>query len=74
MLPLKIVVPLTTLPELLSSAAILRTETHRISWRNIWRAMPFTVAGVLVGIYLFDALDARTLARWSPRARTIARS
>lgn len=60
--PLKIVVPLVTLLGVLSSAAILRTDLRHVSWPDMWRPMPFTLVGVLLGLWLFDALDARTLA------------
>jgi uncharacterized membrane protein YfcA len=61
--PLKIVVPLVTLLGVLSSAAILRTNLRHVSWHHMWRPMPLTLVGVGLGLWLFDTLDARTLAR-----------
>jgi hypothetical protein len=62
-LPLKIIVPMVTLLGVLSSAAILRTSLRHVHWRAMWRPMPLTLVGILVGLWLFEALDARTLAR-----------
>lgn len=60
---LKIVVPMVTLLGLLSSFVILRKNIRHVRWPALWRIMPFCLAGVLIGLYFFKTLDARTLAR-----------
>lgn len=60
---LKTVVPMVTVLGILSSALILRTEYRRIVWRDLWRVMPWCVAGVGLGVYFFKIIDALTLAR-----------
>jgi len=60
---LKTVVPMVTFLGILSSAAILRTEYRHIVWRDLWRVMPWCASGVAAGLYFFNALDARTLAK-----------
>lgn len=62
-LSLKTVAPMVTFLGLLSSAAILAQDRGRVSWRDALRVVPFCLAGVLVGLYFFTTLDARTLAR-----------
>lgn len=62
-LSLKTVVPMVTFLGLASSIAILHTERRHIAWGDLWRVMPWTFAGVLIGVYLFKILDAETLAR-----------
>jgi len=60
---LKIVVPMVTFLGLISSFVILRSNLHHVRWPALWRVMPYCVIGVLVGLYFFKPLDARTLAR-----------
>lgn len=60
---LKIVVPMVTFLGLISSFVILRKNMKHVRWSALWRVMPFCLAGVLIGLYFFKALDARTLAR-----------
>ncbi len=60
---LKIAVPLVTFLGLLSSYAILHRNLRHIHWPALWRILPFSLIGVLIGLYFFKTLDARTLAR-----------
>jgi len=60
---LKIVVPMVTLLGLLSSYAILHRNMRHIRWPALWRILPFSLIGVLTGLYFFKTLDANTLAR-----------
>jgi len=60
---LKIVVPMVTFLGLISSFVILRSNLHHVRWPALWRVMPYCVIGVLVGLYFFKTLDARTLTR-----------
>jgi hypothetical protein len=62
-LSLKIVVPLVTFLGLLSSTAILLRDYRHVSWRDTWRTIPFCLCGVLIGLYFFKTLDARSLGR-----------
>ncbi len=62
-LPMKIVVPLVTVLGVISSCSILARDARHVEWREILRLLPFTVAGTLIGLYFFNAVDARTLAR-----------
>jgi len=60
---LKIVAPMVAFLGLISSLAILRHDLRHVVWRDLWRVMPWCVAGVLGGLYFFKTLDARTLAQ-----------
>jgi uncharacterized membrane protein YfcA len=60
---LKTVVPMVTVLGILSSALILRTEYRHIVWRDLWRVMPWCVAGVGLGVYFFKIIDTLTLTR-----------
>lgn len=60
---LKTVVPMVTFLGLLSSFVILHKNLHHVRWPALWRVMPYCIIGVLVGLYFFNTLDARTLAR-----------
>lgn len=62
-LSLKTVAPLVTFLGLISSAAILRTAWHHVSWQDLRRILPATAVGVAIGAYFFKTLDALTLAR-----------
>ena len=59
---LKLVVPLVTFLGLLSSCAILFKDYRYVSWRDTRKVIPYCVIGVLIGLYFFTTLDARSLA------------
>lgn len=62
-LPMKIVVPMVTVLGILSSCSILARDARHVEWREMFRLLPFTVIGTLIGLYFFNAFDARALAR-----------
>lgn len=63
MMPITIVVPAVTVLTVVSSVVHWMQDWSKIAWREIARLMPFTLLGVLVGLYLFDRFDPRTLTR-----------
>lgn len=63
MLPIQNVVAAVTVLTILSSLGHWRNDWRKIVWAEIFPAAPFTLIGVVVGLYLFQALDARTLTR-----------
>ncbi|OGA21020.1 MAG: hypothetical protein A3I02_01115 [Betaproteobacteria bacterium RIFCSPLOWO2_02_FULL_67_26] len=62
-LPLHVVVPAITVVTALASVVAWRRDWRKIFWREILRLLPFTLMGVLIGLYLFKALDPQTLTR-----------
>jgi uncharacterized membrane protein YfcA len=60
---LKTVAPMVAFLGLISSLAILRHDLRHVVWRDLWRVMPWCVAGVLGGLYFFKTLDASTLGQ-----------
>ena len=63
MLPLPVVVPAMTALVVLSSLAHWLRDWRSIVWREIARLAPFTLAGVLIGLYVFQVADPRALTR-----------
>lgn len=61
--PIKILVPVWTLLGLASSLAILGKDRQHIALKAFAAFIPWCVLGVVVGLYFFATLDARTLAR-----------
>jgi uncharacterized membrane protein YfcA len=61
-LPFKVVVPAWTLLSIASSIAILGHDRRHIAWRDVLPFLPWCVAGIAVGLYVFTSLDSRTLA------------
>lgn len=62
-LSLKIVVPVVTVLGLFSSWSILASDRRYIAWGALKRIAPWSLAGALIGLYFFSALDSRALAR-----------
>lgn len=62
-LPIHIVIPVITVLTIFSSLGHWLKDWRRIVWREILRVAPFTLTGVLLGLYLFRELDPRTLTR-----------
>jgi len=62
-LPLQVVVPAITVVTALASLVAWRRDWRKIVWGEIARVLPFTLAGVLIGLYLFNELDPRTLTK-----------
>ncbi len=63
LMPITIVVPAVTVLTVVSSVVHWLQDWSKIAWREIARLMPFTLLGVLIGLYLFDRFDSRTLTR-----------
>lgn len=61
-LPLQTVVPAVTVLTALSSFAYWR-EWRKVAWGEIARLLPFTLIGVLAGLYVFQRVDPRTLTK-----------
>lgn len=62
-LPIHIVIPVITVLTIFSSLGHWLKDWRRIVWKEIVRVAPFTLSGVLGGLYLFRELDPRTLTR-----------
>lgn len=62
-LPIKVVVPAWTLLSITSSLAILGHDRKQIAWRDVMPFLPWCMTGIAIGLYVFTALDARTLAQ-----------
>ncbi len=63
MLPLPTVISAITALVVLSSLAHWLRDWRRIVWREIARLLPFTLIGVLTGLYAFRLADPRTLTK-----------
>jgi uncharacterized membrane protein YfcA len=61
-LPMKLVVPVFTVLGIFSSWSVVFRDSRHVEWRELLRLLPYTVAGALIGIYFYNAFDARTLA------------
>ncbi|MBI3044881.1 MAG: sulfite exporter TauE/SafE family protein [Betaproteobacteria bacterium] len=61
-IPIKTVVPAWTLLSIASSVAILGHDRRHIAWREVIPFLPWCMLGIAAGLYVFTALDARTLA------------
>jgi hypothetical protein len=62
-LPLQTVVPAITALTALSSFTYWRRDRDKIVWGEIARLLPFTLIGVLAGLYVFHKVDPATLTR-----------
>ena len=66
---LALVLPLTTaltvmvVLAVLSGLGHLRRDWSRIAWAEIRRLLPFSIVGVLAGLYLLGQLDIRVITR-----------
>lgn len=63
MMPITVVVAAVTVLTVVSSIEHWARDWRRIVWREIARLMPFTLLGVVAGLYLFDRFDPRILTR-----------
>src|SRR5438874_7816945 len=61
-LPMKLVVPVFTVLGIFSSWSIVFGDARHVVWRELLRLSPYTLAGALIGLYFYNAFDARTLA------------
>jgi hypothetical protein len=62
-LPLQAVVPAITALTALSSFTYWRRDRDKIDWREIARLLPFTLIGVLAGLYVFHKVSPATLTK-----------
>ncbi|HET7597374.1 MAG TPA: sulfite exporter TauE/SafE family protein [Burkholderiales bacterium] len=63
-LPINAVLAVMTVLTVFSSLGHWIMHWRRIVWREIARVAPFMLAGVVLGLYLFKALDTRTVTRF----------
>jgi uncharacterized protein len=62
-IPLKVLIPAWTLIGLAAGATLLGRDRNHIAWREMVVLLPGTLAGIAIGLYVFETLDAATLAR-----------
>ena len=61
--PLQVTVPVVTVLNMLSSIGHGIADWRHIVWRAIWRVMPGSLIGVLVGLYMLGLFDPKPLGR-----------
>jgi uncharacterized membrane protein YfcA len=61
--PLQVTVPVVTVLNMLSSIGHGIADWKHIFWRAIWRIMPGSLLGVLIGLYFLGSFDAKPLSR-----------
>ncbi len=62
-LPVKVLVPAWTVLSLCGSVTILMRDRRNIAWADLMRLLPSCILGIAIGLFLFAALDSRTLAQ-----------
>ena len=62
-LPVKILVPVWTLLGIASSVTIVARDYRAIAGYELLRTLPAGLIGIAIGLYVFKALDSRTLAQ-----------
>ena len=62
-IPIKVAVPAWTLLGIASSLTILGRDRREVAWRDVRPFLPWCMLGIGLGLYVFAAVDARTLAR-----------
>jgi uncharacterized protein len=61
--PLKVLVPVWTLLGIASSVTIVAYDYRSVAAYELLRTLPAGLIGIAIGLYVFTALDAGTLAR-----------
>src|SRR5258707_3249478 len=61
--PVKVLVPAWTVLSLFGSVTILMRDRRNIAWADLMRLLPSCMLGIAIGLFLFAALDSRTLAQ-----------
>lgn len=61
--PLPVTVPVVTVLNMLSSIGHGIADWRHIVWRAIWRILPGSLVGVLIGLYFLGSFDAKPLGR-----------
>ncbi|HLH91453.1 MAG TPA: sulfite exporter TauE/SafE family protein [Xanthobacteraceae bacterium] len=62
-IPLKVLIPAWTLIGLAAGVTLLGRDRTHIAWREMVALLPGTLGGIAIGLYVFEKLDAATLAR-----------
>jgi uncharacterized protein len=62
-IPLKVLIPAWTLIGLTAGVTLLGRDRAHIAWGDIARLMPTCLVGIALGLYVFTALDSRSLAQ-----------
>ena len=62
-LPAKMVVPALAFLGVVSSGAIVVRDYRHIDWNAVWRTLPYGLAGTVLGLWLFDRLDADAIEK-----------
>lgn len=62
-LPLQMVLSAVVVLTVISAAGHLLRDRSRIDWREIRRLLPYSVIGVLTGLYLLEQVDIRVLIK-----------
>ena len=62
-LPFQMVLSAIVVLTVLSAIGHLRRDWSKIDWREIRRLLPYSVLGVLAGLFLLERLDIRVLTR-----------
>jgi uncharacterized membrane protein YfcA len=61
-IPLKVLIPAWTLVGLAASVTLFGQDRRHVAWMQILRLAPACLVGVVIGLYLFNALDSSALA------------
>lgn len=64
MFPLKTVVPIIVVLDLIGSAAQALNNRKHTNWRVLYPLLPVTVVGILSALYFFQFADTGTLSFW----------
>jgi uncharacterized protein len=62
-IPLRVLIPAWTLLGLAAGVTLLGRDRAHIAWRELSILLPGTLIGIAIGLYVFETLDAATLAR-----------
>jgi len=62
-IPLKVLIPAWTVIGLTAGITLLGRDRAHIAWGEMVRLLPTCMIGIAIGLYLFTALDSRTLAQ-----------
>jgi uncharacterized membrane protein YfcA len=62
-LPAKTIVPALVLLGILSSFAIVARDHRHIHWHAVWQTLPFGVAGIVIGLWVFKSADTRFIEK-----------
>lgn len=62
-IPLKVLIPAWTLIGLTAGVTLLGRDRPYIAWSEMARLLPTCMIGIAIGLYVFTALDSRTLAQ-----------